>query len=148
MRIERARIEHRDAWAAMRAGLWSEQTHAEHLAEVTAMVADPSGATAVFVALSPDGGCAGFVELSLRRDHVNGCDTSPVAFLEGLYVRPADRRAGVARLLVRTAEEWGQSLGCSEMGSDTDWENPEGQAFHAALGFEETERVVFFRKNL
>nr|WP_295670445.1 GNAT family N-acetyltransferase [Sphingomonas sp.] len=82
----------------------------------------------------------------MRRDYVNGCGTSPVAFLEGIHVRADHRHAGVARMLCRAVEEWGRAAGCTEMGSDADIENEESHAFHAAIGFEKTERVVFFRK--
>lgn len=88
----------------------------------------------------------GFAEASIRHDYVNGCDTSPVAFLEGIHVRPDHRHAGVARMLCRAVEEWSRSAGCTELASDADLQNEHGHAFHAAIGFEETERVVFFRK--
>ena len=40
-------------------------------------------------------------------DYVNGCTTSPVGFLEGLYVAAAARRQGVARALCDAAEDLG-----------------------------------------
>jgi aminoglycoside 6'-N-acetyltransferase I len=79
---------------------------------------------------------------------VNGCRTSPVGFLEGLFVVPAFRRRGVARNLCRHAEDWAASLGCSEFASDIVLGNETSQRAHEALGFEETERVVYYRKLL
>ena len=35
-----------------------------------------------------------------------------------------------------------------EIASDAQLENVEGHAFHTAIGFEETERVVYFRRRL
>ena len=84
----------------------------------------------------------------MRRDYVNGCATSPVGFLEGLYVDPARRRRGIARKLCRAVEDWAASLGCSEFASDVYLGNENSQRAHEALGFEETERVVYYRKQL
>lgn len=84
----------------------------------------------------------------MRHDYVNGCNSSPVLFLEGIYVRPVDRRKGIARLLCNAVADWGRSLGCVEFGSDALLENSASHALHTALGFEETQRVVFFRKPL
>jgi aminoglycoside 6'-N-acetyltransferase I len=84
----------------------------------------------------------------LRFDYVNGCSTSPVGFLEGLYVREAARRRGVARGLVAAVELWASERGCTELASDALLVNAQSQKAHRAIGFAETERVVFFRKPL
>ncbi len=91
---------------------------------------------------------AGFAEASVRHDYVNGTSSCPVAFLEGIYVAPEFRRAGVARQLVSAVIGWAESCGFTELASDADISNEESHAMHRALGFEETERVVFFRRNL
>ena len=74
--------------------------------------------------------------------------TSPVVFLEGIYVLPADRRSGSARLLCGAIAAWGKSAGCSELASDAPLDNHVSHSFRAALGFEETQRVMFFCKDL
>lgn len=91
---------------------------------------------------------AGFAEAALRRDYVNGCDSSPVAFVEGLYVRPEHRKADIARRLCAAVADWGRTQGCTELASDAEIHNLESHAFHQAIGFEETERVVYFRMTL
>jgi len=90
----------------------------------------------------------GFAEASLRSDYVNGTGSSPVAFLEGLYVAPSHRRRGVARSLVAAVLQWAGSRGCQECASDALVENELSHRVHRALGFTETERVVYFRKTL
>ena len=102
----------------------------------------------VFLARSGSGDAVGFAEASLHGDPVNGCDATPVAFLEGIHVLPAHRRRGMARSLRAVVEAWGRSLRCAELGSDTALANATGHAFHLAAGFAECERVVFFRKEL
>lgn len=103
---------------------------------------------AQFIAYSPSGEAVGLVEAALRTDWVNGTQSSPVAFLEGLYVIPEARRSGIARALVATVSVWARRMGCRELASDALLENETSHAVHRALGFEETQRVVFFRKAL
>lgn len=136
-----------DAWADLRAALWPDGSAEDHRTEAEDALNQPDGLV-TYVAETPDGVIAGFVEAALRHDYVNGCDTSPVAFVEGLYVRPAHRKADVARRLCAAVAEWGRTQGCTELASDADADNRESHAFHQAIGFEETERVVYFRMAL
>lgn len=101
---------------------------------------------AQYISLSPSGETQGFVEVALRTDYVNGTMSTPVAFLEGIYVVPNARGQGVARDLVAAAESWAKRRGCRELASDALLENEASHAMHKALGFHESQRVVFFRK--
>jgi len=103
---------------------------------------------AQFVAYSSPGQAVGFAEASVRTDYVNGTDSSPVAFLEGIYVVPEARRKGVAASLVSAVCHWAHSAGCDTLASDASLENETSHAVHRALRFQETERVVFFRRAL
>lgn len=134
-------------WLLLRQQLWSHCTADEHIAEMSAFLAEPAR-FAQFVAYDAAGNPVGLVEVAIRTDYVNGADTSPVAFLEGIYVVPEARRSGVARELVAVAERWALSTGCTELSSDAAIENTSSHAMHSALGFIETERVVFFKKVL
>ncbi len=136
-----------DDWVRMRRALWPEAPAAVHRAEAEAML-DAGDRAVAFIARSPDSDLIGFAEATLRTDYVNGCETSPVAFLEGIYVRSDWRRRGVARLLVQSVVAWATALGCRELASDAAIENQTSQRMHMALGFEETERVVYFRRTL
>jgi aminoglycoside 6'-N-acetyltransferase I len=133
-------------WLALRMALWPANPD-EHLLEMQELCEQP-GRYAQFVAYAASGEPQGLVEVALRSDYVNGTESSPVGFLEGLYVDPAYRRQGIAALLVNTAERWVREQGCSEMASDALLDNTASHAMHQALGFEETERVVYFRKLL
>ncbi|MBS0482382.1 MAG: GNAT family N-acetyltransferase [Proteobacteria bacterium] len=132
----------------MRHALWCEASVAEHGEEICALIDRPDAGFLALIARTPDGAAVGFAEAAIRHEYVNGCDSSPVGFLEGIFVEDACRRAGLATRLCRAVEDWVRRMGCAELASDTDWENPEGIAFHAGFGFEETERVIFFRKHL
>ncbi len=146
MIIRRAQAADLDAWAALRADLWPDGSAAEHRAEAADML--DNGALANFVAEAPDGTVTGFAEAALRNDYVNGCETSPVAFVEGIYVAPEHRKADVARALCEAIAAWGREQGCTELASDALEDNVQSHDFHRAIGFEETERVVYFRKAL
>ena len=134
-------------WARMRLALWPEGSLAEHTADIAETLA-AQGQGINLIARNSDGQPAGFAEASLRHDYVNGTESSPVAFLEGIYVDPAFRRTGVGRQLVEAVENWARQQGCSELASDTGIANIPSQKLHNALGFIETQRVVYFRKLL
>jgi len=129
-------------WLLLRVQLWPG-SDSEHL---RAMADALQRQHHVRLAFAQDGSALGFVEASKRADYVNGTNSSPVVFLEGLYVEPAARRKGVARALVADVERWAVAERCSELASDSPLENVLGQTAHRALGFEETERVVYFRR--
>jgi aminoglycoside 6'-N-acetyltransferase I len=134
-------------WRRMRQALWPEMTEEENLEETAAMMM-AEARFLVRIATDEEARPVGFAEAALRGDYVNGCATSPVVFLEGIYVEPWARRRGAARLLVDAVGAWGRTLGCREFASDAPLENDQSHAMHHALGFNETERVVYFRKNL
>jgi aminoglycoside 6'-N-acetyltransferase I len=138
--------EHLDGWAALRHALWDELTAAEHRAEAQEQLDEPERLLNL-VALS-DCKVVGFAEAALRHDYVNGCETSPVVFLEGIYVAEAARGQGIARRLCDAVAEWGRAQGCSEFASDAVADDVDSHAFHRAAGFAETERVVYFRREL
>jgi aminoglycoside 6'-N-acetyltransferase I len=145
MLIRRYRPQDYPEWLRMRLALWPDGSEEEWQAEMSAILSDPQ--QPVFVAERPDGKLGGFLEVSLRK-YADGCDTSPVGYLEGWYVDNDLRRKGVGAQLVRTAEEWARSQGCTEMGSDTGIENLTSFRAHLALGYEEAERLIHFRKSL
>lgn len=146
MLVERCTFETLENWVGLRQTLWPDATEQEHRAEASAVLEGVGDAIAFIVRNGTE--ALGFAEAALRRDHVNGCTTSPVAFLEGIYVRPEWRRRGAARLLCAAVEDWGKMRGCAELASDTDLANLASQRMHEALGFVETERVVFYHKRL
>ncbi len=128
-------------WLALRLMLWPHASESEHLREMNDVA---TRGHFVRLALSVGGSAVGFVEAAKRVDFVNGTSSSPVAFLEGLYVEPTSRHQGVARALVAAVARWASAEGCTELASDSPLENVAAHAAHEALGFQETERVVYF----
>ena len=129
----------------MRMALWPAHTVDEMRAEMAELRADES--SPVFVAERVDGTLGGFVEAGLRK-YADGCDTSPVGYIEGWYVDADLRGQGIGRALVRAAEQWALERGCLEMGSDTWIDNEVSYRAHLAIGYEEAERLIHFKKRL
>jgi aminoglycoside 6'-N-acetyltransferase I len=133
----------RAAWAQMRCALWpGEHDHAGGIDEILA-----SGDAWGFVAETEDGTPAGFAELAIRK-YANGCDSRPVPFLEGIWVRSQFRRQGIGARLIAHVEAFAAARGFRELGSDSEIQNRASHAAHRGWGFSETERVVYFRKAL
>lgn len=146
-RVRRATEEDLDAWASLRHKLWPHLSLEGHRTEIVDALAEPETLVA-FLCVSATGNAIGLAEASVRSDYVNGCETSPVAFLEGIVVDPSFPRQGVAASLVAAVTDWAKDEGLSELASDAEIHNTVSHAMHAALGFEETQRVVYFRKSL
>jgi aminoglycoside 6'-N-acetyltransferase I len=98
-----------------------------------------------FIAAARPGTVSGFVEATIR-PFAECCDTRPVGYIEGWYVDADVRQRGVGRRLVLAAERWARGEGCSEMGSDCLVENQTSLFAHRAIGYEEREHLIHFRK--
>ena len=90
----------------------------------------------------------GFAQCQLRHDYVEGCETSPVGFLEGIFVAEGYRLTGTGRALLAACEAWAKSVGCTEFASDCELDNAVSLAWHMKNGFTEMGRTVWFAKHL
>lgn len=95
-----------------------------------------------------DGIAVGFAQCQLRTDYVEGTDSSPVGYLEGIFVEDKYRKCGYARELLRECENWAKEKQCTEFASDCELVNEESLRFHMALGFEEVNRIICFKKEI
>src|SRR5262245_51464183 len=111
VRIRQVEPDDLTSWITLRAALWPEQSREELAASAaqffSALKSGPGTMPeVVFVALDTEAASpalVGFAEVS-RRLYAEGCETSPVGFLEGWYVMPEYRRRGVGRALVDACE--------------------------------------------
>ena len=129
----------------MRVALWPEEIEIAESADV--IYAGRSMVKKVFVDDRGNGMLGGFIEIG-ERAYAEGCETSPVAFIEGWYVDPDLRRAGTGAALVAAAEAWARAQGYREMGSDLLLGNDVSLRAHLALGFHEVERLIALAKKL
>ena len=132
-------------WLQFRILLWPESEDA-HLVEMQQLLGQIH--TLQLLAYSDQQQAIAMLEASIRYEYVNGTQTSPVAFLEGIYVLPEYRRSSIATALVQQVEQWAKQFACTEFASDAAIDNTISHAMHRALGFQETERVVYFKKNI
>lgn len=147
MRIRPLELRDRRSWAEMRAALWPDADAAELAHETVKHFAGLKAADEVFVAEDVNGHLLGFLEMSLR-PYAEGCASSPVPYIEGWYVSTQARHQGVGRALVGAVENWARLRSFPEIASDAVLENDVSHAAHQALGFEEAERIVCYRKSL
>ncbi|RPJ27006.1 MAG: GNAT family N-acetyltransferase [Chloroflexi bacterium] len=143
--IRRATHEDKPDWLRMRQGLWPEAPTEYLDYDMDDRLADAD--YAVFVASNAGGERVAFIEAALR-DYGEGCETSPVGYIEAWYVDEHLRGQKLGRELVHVAETWAREKGCVEMASDTWLENETSIAAHLKLGYEEAERLVHFVKRL
>jgi len=143
--IRRATYEDKSDWLRMRQGLWPEAPIEYLDFDLDDRLADED--YAVFVASNADGELVAFLEAGLR-DYGEGCETSPVGYIEAWYVDEHLRGQKLGTELVQVAEGWAREKGCTEMASDTWLENESSIAAHLKLGYQEAERLVHFVKKL
>lgn len=102
----------------------------------------------VIYLLIVDEDVVGFAQCGLRHDYVEGTSSSPVGYLEGIFVEEKYRKQGYAKQLLNCCEQWAKEKGCTEFASDCELDNEISQKFHMSLGFEEANRIICFKKNL
>jgi aminoglycoside 6'-N-acetyltransferase I len=131
----------------MRESLWPAESNDHALDVARYFAGHRTNAAEVLCACLGSGVPVGFVEMSIRR-YAEGCSTDRVAFVEGWFVDRNHRGQGVGAALMAAAEEWGRANQCTELASDTQTHNEASISAHRALGFEEVDRIVCFRKPL
>ena len=125
--------------------LWPEHTVAELTEEFHTFLQD---VTCVLFLAQADGQPIGFAQCQLRHDYVEGTDSSPVGYLEGIFVAEAYRHRGYARSLLAACEQWARAQGCREFASDCELHNDASLRFHLQVGFIEANRIICFTKRL
>lgn len=89
-----------------------------------------------------------FMHLSIRTDYVQGSETSPTGYIEGVYVKGEYRRKGISTKLFHEGKKWFKRHGCTQVGSDMEVDNQDSYPFHMSLGFKEAGRLITFIKDL
>ena len=145
MNIKKADLTDLTAAAELACLLWPGHTTEEIKGEFLTLLSKADAA--VFLA-EQNGHYVGFAQCQLRRDYVEGTESSPVGYLEGIFVRTEARRKGIARSLLTACEAWAKDMGCTEFASDCELTNYESFRFHIALGFLEANRIICFTKKI
>ena len=125
--------------------LWKECIFEELKEEIEEIV--HGNESAIFIALY-NNSAVGFAQVKMRHDYVEGTESSPVGYLEGIYVKDQCRKQGYARELLKRCEKWAREQGCSEFASDCELNNDVSLEFHLKTGFTEANRIICFALGL
>ena len=125
--------------------LWEEPT-IEELSEEFAEIINRNEC-AVFISMK-ENAAVGFAQVQLRNDYVEGTNSSPVGYLEAIFVKSEYRKSGHAKKLLKHCEQWAAEKGCTEFASDCELTNDTSLAFHLNMGFTEANRIICFTKKL
>ncbi len=142
--IRRVTQEDKAEWFRMRKGIWPDVPDHYMTFDMDELLADDN----YVVIFGCDGEKPiGMIEAGIR-EYGEGCETSPVGYLEAWFVQNEYRGKRIAGMLTQAAEDWVRGKGCTEMASDTWLENETGIRAHLNVGFTEVERLVHFKKKL
>jgi len=125
--------------------MWEDNTIEDLTTDLAEIIASPE--SAVFLLYDGEQ-TIGFAQCQLRHDYVEGTDSSPVGYLEGIFVEENYRNRGYAMELLKQCEAWAKEMDCTEFASDCELTNTGSLAFHLKMGFEEANRVICFTKKL
>ncbi|MEE1218671.1 MAG: aminoglycoside 6'-N-acetyltransferase [Ruminococcus sp.] len=131
--------------AVMAVQMWSRHTVDELEAGFVESLNNEN--VALFIKYS-DNLPVGFAQCGLRTDYVEGANTSPVGYLEGIFVKSDYRNRGYAKELLSACEKWATDMDCTEFASDCELDNIGSLKFHLAMGFDEANRIICFKKNI
>lgn len=112
------------------------------------MVRFQEDSTAELFICEEDNQIVGFAHVQLRFDYVEGTENRPVGYLEGIYVKEAFRKKGIARKLVEVCEDWSRFMDATEFASDVELHNKSSARFHEKMGFKEANRIICYTKKL
>ena len=143
--IRKAEIKDLPILAELACQLWPDHTVEEMRLEFAEIIIKNDAA--FFLAYAEET-AVGFAQCQLRYDYVEGTDSSPVGYLEGIYVTEECRKHGIARELLVACERWAKSKGCTDFASDCELSNVQSLQFHLNVGFEEANRIICFTKKL
>ena len=143
--IRKAELSDLPSLAALAKKLWPDNSTQEMESEILNIWKKPE---AVFFLAEERGTAVGFAQCQLRRDYVEGTESSPVGYLEGIFVEESCRGRGVAKQLLSACEAWAMEQGCREFASDCELTNDTSLRFHLHMGFAEANRIICFTKRL
>ena len=143
--IRKAEIKDLHILSELACQLWPDNTVEEMRLEFSEIITKTDAA--FFLAYAEET-AIGFAQCQLRHDYVEGTDSSPVGYLEGIYVASEYRKHGIARELLTACESWAKSKGCTEFASDCELSNTQSLQFHLNVGFEEANRIICFTKKI
>lgn len=143
--IKRAETNDLETLAKLAVIMWKNHSVNELINEFSEIMAN--GKSHIFLKYENDMPI-GFAQCQLRYDYVEGTSTSPVGYLEGIFVKEGYRNKGYAKELLAECESWAKENSCHEFASDCEIDNVNSLQFHKAMNFTEVNRIICFTKAL
>lgn len=143
--VVKAGIENLEEIANLAVLMWTDLDARDFIEKFTDIIS--KGDTQFFLKYDRDMPI-GFAQCQLRYDYVEGTNTNPVGYLEGIFIKEGYRRRGYAKELLSECEKWAKEKGCTEFASDCETDNDSSFNFHMASGFNEANRIICFTKKL
>ena len=143
--IKTATIEHLTVVTNLAIDLWPNHSFDDLEKDMRKMLLNKSALTALYFCKDKP---IAFAQCQLRNDYVEGTESSPVGYLEGIYVQKYFRHKGIAKELLQYCEKWAKENSCIEFASDCEIDNIESLKFHLKVGFTEANRIICFNKRL
>lgn len=125
--------------------MWDSHSVSELIAEFSEIIS--KGKSQFFLKYKNDVPI-GFAQWQLRYDYVEGTKTTPVGYLERIFIKNGYRNKGYAKELLSECEAWAKYNGCQEFASDCEIDNIGSFHFHKAMNFTEANRIICFTKAL
>ena len=143
--IVKADIKNAKTVANLAVNMWPSHTIGELTADFEQVITDNNSVVFLYCI---EENAIGFAQCQLRFDYVEGTDSSPVGYLEGIYIAEEFRHRGYGKMLLRACEQWTVEHGCKEFASDCELDNAQSLSFHLHSGFDEVNRIICFVKKL
>lgn len=143
--IRKASLEDSQVAAELAIQMWELNTVEELTQEFYEYIREENG---IILLAMADGRAVGFAQCGVRHDYVEGTDSSPVGYLEGIFVTEEFRKRGLARDMLEVCQQWAREQGCAEFASDCELDNEASLRFHIKMGFAEANRIICFTKKI
>lgn len=143
--IKKADINNIDIVVELALELWPDNDKMELKREMEKLIEGKNSAIFLY---NIDNKYVGFSQVGLRIDYVEGTSSSPVGYLEGIYVRENYRKNKIGTELLKAGEEWAKEKNMIEFASDCEMDNIDSYNFHMKLGFIEANKIICFKKDL
>ncbi|MBO5032373.1 MAG: GNAT family N-acetyltransferase [Lachnospiraceae bacterium] len=143
--IRKAQKEDAAILAELAVQMWKENSIQELAEDFSGIISKDDAE--VFIKYLQDAP-VGFAQCQLRHDYVEGTETTPVGYLEGIFIKEEFRHKGFAEELLNECEKWAKEKGCREFASDCELDNKISMQFHLSMGFNEANRIICFTKEL
>ncbi|MGD9901347.1 MAG: aminoglycoside 6'-N-acetyltransferase [Spirochaetales bacterium] len=145
LKVIRANKDSKETLLSLMQMLYKNHTREDLLLELEGLFKDKNQ---IFFLAYSDEIPVGFCHFSLRYEYVESAKTSPVGYLEGIFVIQEYRKQHIAKALYLECEKFAKENGIKEIASDCDLDNRVSKKVHEKLGFSVANKNIHFIKTI